>query len=187
MLVGGFIPFIGTILPLVGLILLFVAVKYLADETKDETIFKNYVLYFVCTIIAFIAVIAVIVIVIGGSLSWLAFLESKDFTEPGNNKWGIPFIGAFCGGMAIALVIGWVLLIIGTMYLRKSYNHIAKHTKIDLFRTTGTMYFIGAITLIILIGGLILFIAKILEIVSFFSLPETLPAIPTEVPESGEG
>ena len=62
------------------------------------------------------------------------------------------------------------------MYLRKSYNRIAEHTQVSTFKTTSTVYFIGAITTIILIGFLIIFIAKIIEIVAFFSIPETLPA-----------
>ena len=62
------------------------------------------------------------------------------------------------------------------MYLRKSYNSIAKHTKVHLFRTTGLIYFIGAITLIIAIGIIIILVAKILEIVAYFSLPEKLPS-----------
>ncbi|HEC76637.1 MAG TPA: DUF996 domain-containing protein [Thermoplasmatales archaeon] len=179
-LVGGFIPLIGVVLPLVGLILLFIAVKYIAEETKDDSIFRNYVLYFVCSIIAIVAAFAIIFITIGG-FSFLAFLHSEEMGEPGN----FDSIVALLGGFFIALIVAWILLIFGTMYLRKSYNHIAKNTKVDLFRTTGTVYFIGAITLIILIGGLILLIAKILEIVAFFSLPENIPsemeAAPSEI------
>ena len=176
MLVGGFIPSIGVILPLVGLILLFIAVKYIADETKDHAIFKNYLLYFFCSIIAMFAAIAVMVITFGGWSFFAAFKSQEMASKP---ELGFGFLKAFIGAALIALIVTWVLLIIGTMYLRKSYESIAKHTKVDLFRTTGTIYFIGAITLIVLIGGLIILIAKILEIVSFFSLPEELPAVET--------
>ena len=76
----------------------------------------------------------------------------------------------------IGLIVGWILMIFATIYLRKSYNSIAKHTNVDLFKTTGTVYFIGAITLIVVIGAFILLIGKILEIVAFFSLPEEIPS-----------
>lgn len=179
-LVGGFIPFVGMIMPLVGLILLFIAVKYIAEETKDDSIFRNYVWYFVCGIIAMVAAFAIIFITIGG-LSFFEFVQSEEMGEEANFE----SIIALIGGIFIALVVAWILLILGTIYLRKSYNHIAKNTKVDLFRTTGTVYFIGAITLIVLIGGLILLIAKILEIVAFFSLPENIPsemeASPSEI------
>ena len=80
--------------------------------------------------------------------------------------------------------MGWVLMIIATMYLRKSYYRIAKHTKVHLFHTTGTVYFIGAITLIIGIGALILLVARILEMIAYFSLPDNLPAMPAETGET---
>lgn len=76
----------------------------------------------------------------------------------------------------LGLIVGWIVMIVATLYLRKSYDRIAEYTKVDMFKTTGLLYFIGAITLIVLIGFLILFIAKILEIVAFFTLPDTLPA-----------
>jgi uncharacterized membrane protein len=85
------------------------------------------------------------------------------------------------GGCFIALIVAWILLILGTLYLRKSYNSIAEHTKVDLFKTTGLVYFIGALTLIVIIGIFIIIVAKILEIVAYFSLPENLPASP-EIP-----
>ena len=71
--------------------------------------------------------------------------------------------------------IAWILSIIGAIYLRKSYRAIAKHTGVHIFETTGTVYFIGAITTIILIGFLILFIGRIMEIIAYFSLPDKLP------------
>ena len=173
MLGGAFIPFVGVILPVVGLIILFVAVKYIADETKNEPIFKNFLLHFICSLIAIVAVIGIIAITIG-SLGLFSVLESEEFTEFADT-W--EFTGAFIGGIIVALVVGWVLLVVGSMYLRKSYNKVAEHTKVDMFKTTGTIYSIGAITLIVLIGIIILFIAKILEIVSFFSLPDNLPQV----------
>ncbi|RLF32955.1 MAG: hypothetical protein DRN07_03815, partial [Thermoplasmata archaeon] len=172
-LIGGAIPGIGFVMPIVGLVLLFVAVKYISEETRDDSIFRNYLFYFVCILIAIIAAAAIVFVTIGG-LSFFTLISEEDFSgeEP-----SLGFLGALIGGIFIALVIAWVLLIIGTMYLRRSYNHIADHTKVDLFRTTGTVYFIGAITLVILIGALILLIAKILEIIAFFSLPDTLPKV----------
>lgn len=77
-------------------------------------------------------------------------------------------------GVIIGLIVMWIFLIISATYLRKSYDSIAKYTKVDLFKTTGMLYFIGAITVIIIVGLFILLIAIILEIVSYFSLPDEL-------------
>jgi len=75
----------------------------------------------------------------------------------------------------LALIIGWIFILISALYLKKSYYSIAKYTKVHLFRTTGLVYFIGAITLIFVVGVFVIFIAKILEIIAFYSLPRKLP------------
>jgi uncharacterized membrane protein len=167
-------PYAGPIVGLVGLILVFIAVKYIADETKNHSIFQNYLMNFILNIIAIGAVIVIMVAAFGlsGGFSWINSLQEQnimDFTTFWNS------FGTLIGGCIVAFIIAWVLLILGAMYLRKSYNSIAEHTKVDLFKTTGLLYFIGAITLIIIIGVFIIIVAKILEIVSYFSLPENLP------------
>jgi len=179
-------PYAGPLIGLVGLILVFVAVKYIADETKDHNTFRNYLMNFILNIIAIGAVITIMVASFGlsGGFSWITTLLQKNNppagTIPGtylitdfNTFWAS--FSPVVVGCVLALVIAWVLLIVGALYLRKSYNSIAEHTKVDLFKTTGLVYLIGAATVIIIIGAFILIIAKILEIVSFFSLPDNLP------------
>lgn len=186
MLVGGFIPYAGFVLPIVGLVLVFVAVKYLADETKDGAIFKNYMYYFLLSVVAIIAVFAILAATIGAAFGFSEIWDWETEEPEEEEIWGVA--ATICWGVGGALIVGWILMIIGTLYLRKSYNSIAKHTKVDLFRTTGTVYFIGAITLIIVIGGIILLVAKILEIISFFSLPDKLPTpAETAAPTESEG
>ena len=181
LLIGSFIPTIGPIISIVGLILVFIAVRYIADETKDTSIFKNYLISFICIIIAIIAVAAIVLGTIGaiGGLSFFTELENEEITDF-ESFWD--YFEPFIAGFVAAVVVGWILMIIGSLYIRKCYNSIADHTNISLFKTTGTLYFIGAITLIVGIGILILLIGRILEIVSYFSLPQELPekeAMPT--------
>jgi len=170
-LVGAFVPAFGSIVSIIGLVLVFVAVKYIADETKDHPIFKNYMLFFLCNIIALVAAVAIFFAI--GGLSIISTIQSlSNLTNPSEI---MDAIAPLLTGCVVAILVGWILLIIGTLYLRKSYNSIAEHTKVDLFKTTGLVYFIGAITLVVIVGALIILIAKILEIVAFFSLPDTLP------------
>ncbi len=175
--IGIFIPSVGFVVSIVGLILLFMAVKTISDITKDHDIFKNYLMHFVLSIITIVVVIAIFIIAFGlsGGLTWITEIQSIEST-------GITDFGAFWDhfefmiyGCIAAAVIGWILLIISSLYLKKSYKAIAKHTGVHLFDTTGLVYFIGAITTIILIGFLIIIIAKIIEIVAYFSLPDKLP------------
>ncbi len=178
MLIGFFIPYGGPIISIIGLVLIFIAVKAISEITKDEDIFRNYLMHFIFTILAFVAIIVIMIIAFGaaGGFSWIteiSELQSEDITDF-NTFWDL--FGDMIVGAIVALVVGWILAIISAMYLRKSYNSIAEHTKVGTFKTTGTIYLIGAITVIVLIGFLIIFIAKILEIVAYFSIPEALPS-----------
>lgn len=177
-----FIPHVTFFVGLVGLVLVFIAVKYIAEETKDHSIFHNYLMNFIFTIVAIGAVIGIMVMAFGlsGGLSWVTTIQGQNITDI-QTFWN--WFGTFIGGCILAFFIAWVLLILGTLYLRKSYNSVAEHTKVDLFKTTGLVYFIGALTLIIFIGIFIIIVARILEIVSYFSLPENLPAT-TEPPKT---
>jgi len=178
MLIGSFIPYGGPIISIIGLVLIFIAVKAISEITKDDDIFRNYLMHFIFTILAIVAIIVIMIIAFGaaGGFSWiteLTELQSEDITDF-NTFWDL--FGDMIVGAIVALVVGWILAIISALYLRKSYNNIAEHTKVSTFKTTGTIYLIGAITLIILIGFLIIFIAKIIEIIAYFSIPESLPS-----------
>lgn len=176
------VPTIGFLLGIIGLVLVFIAVKYIANETKNHSIFQNYMMNFLFSIIAIVAVFVIMIMSFGlaGGMSWVTSLQEQNMTDPGA-VWSN--FGTFIGGCILALFVAWILLIISALYLRKSYNSIAEHTKVDLFKTTGLVYFIGAVTLIVVIGIFIIIVAKILEIVAYFSLPETLPSA-TEPPKT---
>jgi len=77
--------------------------------------------------------------------------------------------------LVASIILCWILLIVATLYLKKSFDAIAKHTKVGLFSTTGLLYLIGVFIAAFGLGGIIMFIASILEIVSFFSLLVELP------------
>ena len=173
MLVGVFIPNVGFILSIAGLVLVFIAVKSISQITKDEDIFRNYLMHFILSIISVVAIFVIMLIAFGavGGFSWITSLESANITDF-NTFW--EYFGGLIGACVLALIVGWILSVIAAMYLRKCYNAIADHTKVGLFKTTGTVYFIGAITTIVLIGFLILVIARIIEIIAYFSLPDEL-------------
>ena len=173
-LIGTFLPYAGPILSIIGLIFVFIAVKKISDYVKDHDIFTNYLYSFIFSIISIIAVFAIILIGFGevGGFSWLTSLQDINITDF-STFWD--YFGGIIGYAILALFVGWILAIIAAIYLRRSYRSIAEHTKVKLFKTTGTVYFWGAITTIIVIGFLILFIASIIEIVAYFSLPDKLP------------
>lgn len=175
--IGAILTLIGGaafgLLGIVGLILLFIAVKYISEETKDKDIFKNYLYSFIFALIAIIAFTVIMLVAVGamGGFDTFTKLSEEEFTDFDSF---MDEFGVMVGGCIAAFVVGWILYIISAIYLRRSYDSIAKHTKVNLFRTTGLVYFIGALTFIIGIGIIIILIARILEIVSYFSLPDNI-------------
>ena len=173
--IGALLIFIGVLIPfinIIGLILVFLAVKSISEITKDEIIYKNYMIYFILSIIS--SFIIYLLFFYLGNFSLFYFFDPTTFIDYG---YSTRYLGTFFGIYLVGFLIQWIILIIGTIYLRKSYISIAEKTNVNLFQTTGKAYFIGAITMIIIIGFIIILIANILEIVAYFSLPEKLPVL----------
>ena len=169
MLLGGVFAGIGTI---IGLVLVFIAIKYISRETKDKTIFDNYLMHFIFVVLAVVAVVVIFFASIGGfSLTFFEALEGMEFNSF-EAVWS--FFSPYIVWWVIALIIGYIFIVISALYLKKSYYSIAEKTNVHLFRTTGFVYFIGAVTLIFVVGIFVIIIAKILEIIAFAFLPEKL-------------
>mgnify|MGYP000058811114 CR=1 FL=1 len=166
-LVGIFIPYVGVVASIAGIILILLAVKIIANETKDSSIFSNYLVSFILRIVAVIVAIIAFISIFG--LSYFAILKEA------TNIHEMAILKRLVVGIVIALLIFWIFYVIAAVFLKRSYGSIAKYTKVDLFGTTGLLYLVGAATLIIIIGIFIIFIAEILEIIAYFSLPDKLP------------
>jgi uncharacterized membrane protein len=74
MLVGGFIPYAGPIVSILGLVLLFIAVKTISDLTNDKNIFSNYLMHFIFGILIIVAIFVIMIIAFGaaGGFTWLS-------------------------------------------------------------------------------------------------------------------
>ncbi|MFA4663111.1 DUF996 domain-containing protein [Pyrococcus kukulkanii] len=161
-LVGPLIPRIGFAIEIAGLVLVFLAVKIISDETGDGRIFSDFLKAFIATVGGMIVFVVIVLVTVG-----TAFLNPKEFM-PQN-------LMAVIGSIIVGFIILWVTLIIGSYFRKKSYELIAQYTGVDMFKTSGLLYFIGAILIIVFgIGALIMLVAAILEIVAFFSLPEEI-------------
>jgi len=180
-LVGGFIPQIGPIINIIGLILIIMAVKTISDIAQDESIFRNYLIHFIFSIAVLLAMLSIVFIAFGviGSYSLFSTMQQEPITDVSSFFALLLPLLAVC---LIGFIIGWVLLVISSVYLRRSYSSIANHTDVDLFRTVGTLYFFGALTMIVIIGFILLFIAKVLEIVAFFSIEDEQTPEPVREP-----
>lgn len=148
---------IGAILGLVGLgfigfILKLVAVKQISDATDNKEIFSKYLWAAILNIVAGI--------VLFGSF-FIPLLS-------GNLEFSLSALG-------LGLIVAVILMIIGVIFMKQSYDMISEETGVGMFKTVALLYIIGAVLMIILVGSFIILIAAILEIVAFFSLPDEVP------------
>jgi uncharacterized membrane protein len=178
----SFVPYVGFIFGLAGLVMVLLAVKQISEAVKDREIFRNVLMAVILQIVG--SAISVFV-VIG---SFFAFVGSQVGMAPfGSSFDGFGDTGIFSTGAVIAvlssliagLIAMWVILIIAARFLKKGYEGIAIKTGTRTFRTVGRWYYYGAWLMIILVGFVLILIAWILQIVAFFSLPESPPAQPT--------
>jgi len=174
LIILGLVPSIGPILGIIGFILVFVAVKYISDETKDKSIFNNFLYFFITAIVAIVVSISILTIAFleAGGMSYIMELQNLAYTDP-TAVWNA--IQPVLPGIIAALAALWILLLISVIFLRKSYDKIGELTKVKWFNTTALLLLIGAATLIIVIGFLIILVGLVLEIIAFFSLPDKLP------------
>jgi len=155
----GAIPIIGWLLATAGFILVLLAVKNASEFVGEPAIFNDMIIAVPLAIVG-LAVFGVIVVTAIYSFFILSQLGSVSFLI-------VPLIVGF--------VVACVFYVVSAIFIRKSYDRIGRRLNVNMFRTTGFLYMIGALLSIIIIGLLIILIAEILQIVSFFSIPDQLP------------
>ncbi|MDR2699509.1 MAG: DUF996 domain-containing protein [Nitrososphaerota archaeon] len=164
---------------IVGAILVFIGMKGLSEYYKDDNIFNGVLKGIICGVIGKICAVAacaaVWVVVIGGAV--LGGASSIHYY--GNtyaSATGI-FSGIIFGIIAaiVLLIVAFVFMLLMAKNLRRAFNALGDRSGVNLFRTAGTLLWIGAILTIIGIGAFLILITYILLIVAFFSLKEKAP------------
>jgi len=156
----GLAPFgTGTVLVIVGWILILIALKNVSDAVQDTSIF-NY------------AIIAAGLSIIGNAALGFIFGFSIFATISrlsSSNPVGV------IGSIILGLLLLWVLAIIASVFLYLSFKTVASKLSVGLFSAAALIYVIGEGLTIVLIGFIIALIAQILFAVAFFSLPAQVP------------
>ena len=138
---------------LVGIILLLIAMKGIADHYQDDDIFKNALYGFIFGIIGVVALIAVGVM----------FFVTYSATIP-STTYPLAELTIFI----LAFATMYIFSLIGAIFYRKAFNTLSEKTNEKNFETAGLLLLIGAI--IPVIGEILRFIAWILAAVGFFSI-----------------
>ncbi|NWF87648.1 DUF996 domain-containing protein [Candidatus Bathyarchaeota archaeon] len=187
-------PFLGAytaILGLIGLILVLIGLKGLADNYKEQGIFNNALYGIIAAIIGCVVFAAILIVGTVGLFTRLGIDMANwmDWAMFQRIDWATITDFTIFWDFAIAILAGivilFVLFIIAAIFLRKSLNLLSAKSGVGLFGTTGLLILIGAVLTIIAIGLLLIWIAFILLAVAFFSIrPRAAePATPTPPPQ----
>jgi len=169
---------------LTGWILILVAIKKISDAVNDREIFKNVLMAAMIPWVAIGIDLAVGLGLVMYTGPTIAKVDGNYLAEGGysGTNVALPPPPTFLDLPVITLMMllgMWAALIASAWFLKKGYERIAVRTGTKTFRTVGRLYFYGALLIIVLIGAILAFMAAILQIKAFFSLPESLPSQPT--------
>lgn len=160
-------PSVGWILGIVGFVMILVAISRISQAVNDKKIYDN----MLASVILAIGAIAVGALTVIGSVYKVLGMGSfvgPDFVLSSNITTGdwIGLIATAAGG----IIAVWLILLVSAVFIRRSFNSIASKLNIKMFETVGLIYLIGAATAIIGVGFILLFVAEILLVVSFFEI-----------------
>jgi uncharacterized membrane protein len=175
--VGFFVSFSG-VLSLIGIILLLIGLKGLANFYKEEGIFNNALYSIIIAIVGCVVGIGVIAVSAVSALADLGidWANIEDWGNVGSDvanvvaDFDFSAIATLLGAIVIGLIIFYVVLIVSMYFFRKSMNQLSTKTGISLFGTAGLLMLIGAV--IPILGLLIIWIGAILATVSFFQMKQ---------------
>jgi len=187
----GVIPYINYfgIVPLIGAILVLVALHGFARIYKENGIFDNALYGIIAGIVGVVLSIAIGLAIVLPHIkdflmklypswngSWSTITSLSGMTPNTSNiTFGdvIPFITA----AIVIIVILWVFAIVATILYRRSLKQLSAKTNVGLFSTAGLLLLIGAALIIVGIGLLLMWVATLILAIAFFTMKpqETQP------------
>jgi uncharacterized membrane protein len=176
------------LLGLVGLILVLIAMKGLADHYNESGIFNNTLYGVILTIVGAVVFAGTVIVAMAGFLSDLNLDWATLSTDPSaiqNMDWtqftNFEFIWSHIATVLIGLLVLFVFVVISSIFYKKSLDSLSKKTNVGLFGTTGLILLLGAVLTIIAVGFILIWVAGIMLTIAFFSIKSetTPPPAPT--------
>lgn len=174
----GFVWSFSGILSLIGIILLLIGLKGLANFYKEEGIFNNALYSIIIAIVGCVVGVGVIAVSAVSALADLGidWANIEDWANVGTDvttvvaDFDFSAIATLLGALLVGLIIFYVVVIISMFFFRKSMNQLSAKSGIGLFGTAGLLMLIGAV--IPVIGLIIIWIGAILVTVAFFQMKQ---------------
>jgi uncharacterized membrane protein len=156
-----FVPYVGPILAIIGLILLMRSLKEFSGYYQDEKIYSKALTGIKYYVVAIIAAAVAIGSIVTGVWTATHFTDVFVFTA----GFGVGLIAFFVG-----IVVAFVFFVLAASHLRNTFNSLADHSGESSFRTAGTLLWWGSMLTIVLVGLVLIPIAWILATVGFFTM-----------------
>jgi uncharacterized membrane protein len=171
-MVLGILPTIGWLLMLVGIIFVLIAINEYGNAYKDGSIFHNTLYTVVFEIVGAVIFLGVVIFGLMNFLSSLGITNITQLSSWQSINWQqaistsnfLPFVGV----IILGLVILFAFTVLASLYFRKAMKTLSEKTGVKLFHTTGTVFFVGALLTIIFIGFVVIWVAFILLLISFY-------------------
>jgi uncharacterized membrane protein len=172
LLILTLVPSVGFVLGIVGWILVLVSLKQISDVMKENKIFTDAV---VAVVLSIIGLVVAGVVVLG---TIFRFFRINGYTFGTHPSTPPTDIGGLIVGILVGLAVLWVFSVVSSVFLKRSLDGVSSALDVGMFRTAALLYLIGAVLTIILVGFIIIFVAEILLVVAFFSIPDNVPSKP---------
>ncbi|ASJ06934.1 hypothetical protein A3L08_06160 [Thermococcus pacificus] len=182
-LLGGFVPYIGSVLALVGSILVLVALHGIGNAVGDDRPFKNYLFAFIVGIAVLVLFIFVIFATFGLTMSGLSVHEEFSGPITAAPSESMSITNEYTEALPLMIISGVFLLVVlitvvNAYFEMKAWSAMYEITRTKSFEDAANWFKWGAITAIVLVGFLLIFIARIFVILGFSNMPDELEEKP---------
>lgn len=184
--VGALLLFVGPLLsfghflagfiPLIGFILVLIALKSFADHYNDAGIFNNALYGFITAIVGIVLAVGAFIataLAVVSDLGITDWTNAAEWTAVLNAETAFDSLLTLLGGVIIAFVILFAFAIVTALLYRKTLGILASKSGVGLFGTAGLLLLIGAVLTIILVGLILIWISFLLIAIAFFSIKPT--------------
>jgi uncharacterized membrane protein len=176
---AGILPTINYIgiIEIIGLILVLIALRNLANSYREAGIFRHAVYGVAVAVVGAIIVGALAVAVVLSNIKnlvtqlypgWNGDWSTLQGMTANTTNFDPTNIFPLIGGILVVLVITWVFAIIASFFIYRSLKQVSNKSNVGLFGTAGLILLIGAI--IPIIGLILMWVSALILAIAFFTL-----------------
>ncbi len=179
----SFIPAIGVLFAIPGVILVLVSLNEIARKLNESRIFNNYL---ISVILNVISVLVAVTSLVYTAFLFMSFVIKLPFEEFSNVSPEVLFNRIFSQGellsfmesfgkwlwiVLLVLVIIYILMVVSGYFIKTSLNEVGEKLNDSNFKTAGLLIFLGNLLSILFgLGFIIVFVGDIFLAIAFFSM-----------------